>query len=125
MVGPSFSGRTCLMIKILSRILRDRDIYIITKSPPDQISNSKIKIKEIGEESKPLNEYENAIKVFDDNLGSSNSGDIDQFLIGGRNNELDIYYLSQPHFDLPKRIIGNNSNKINLFNQTIKDTENI
>ena len=55
LVGPSFSGKTYLMLKILSR-MPERDIYIITKSPPEQYSNSKIKIKEIGDEIKPLNE---------------------------------------------------------------------
>ena len=35
LVGPSFSGKTYLMLKILSRMI-DRDIYIITKSPPEQ-----------------------------------------------------------------------------------------
>ena len=65
LVGPSFSGKTYLMLKILSRI-SDRDIYIITKSPPEQYSNSKIKIKEISDEIRPLNEYENGIIVFDD-----------------------------------------------------------
>ena len=34
LVGPSFSGKTYLMLKILSRI-SNRDIYIITKSPPE------------------------------------------------------------------------------------------
>ena len=124
LVGPSFSGKTYLMIKILSRIL-DRDIYIITKSPPEQYTNSKIKIKEISDEIKPLNEYENGIIVFDDFLGSSNSRFIDQFFIRGRHNNLDIYYLSQSYFDLPKRTIRNNSNKIILFNQTLKDIEHI
>ena len=55
LVGPSFSGKTQLMLKILSRI-PNRDIYIITKSPPEQYSNSKIKIKEISDEIKPLSE---------------------------------------------------------------------
>ena len=32
------------------------------KSPPEQNSNSNIKIKEVSDENKPLNEYENAIK---------------------------------------------------------------
>ena len=68
LVGPSFSGKTYLMLKILSRMI-DRDIYIITKSPPEQYTNSKIKIKEINDEIKPLNEYENGIIVFDDILG--------------------------------------------------------
>ena len=124
LVGPSFSGKTYLMLKILSRI-SDRDIYIITKSPPEQYTNSKIKIKEINDEIKPLNEYENGIIVFDDILGSSNSRFIDQFFIRGRHNILDIYYLSQSYFDLPKRTIRNNSNKNILFNQTLKDIEHI
>ena len=124
LVGPSFSRKTYLMLKILSRI-SNRDIYIITKSPPEQYSNSKIKIKEISDEIKLLNEYENGIIVFDDILGSSNSRFIDQFLIRGRHNNLDIYYLSQSYFDLPKRTIRNNSDKIILFNQTLKDIEHI
>ena len=112
------------MLKILSRLI-DRDIYIITKSPPEQYTNSKIKIKEITDEIKPLNEYENGIIIFDDVLGSSNSRYIDQFFIRGRHNNLDIYYLSQSYFDLPERTIRNNSDKIILFNQTLKDIEHI
>ena len=56
LVGPTFSGRSYLMLKTLSRI-PDGDFYIITKSLSDQKFDSKIKIKEIGEEMKPLNEY--------------------------------------------------------------------
>ena len=112
------------MLKILSRI-SDRDIYIITKSPLEQYTNSKIRNKELKDEIKPLNEYENGIIVFDDVLGSSNSRLIDQFFIRGRHNNLDIYYLSQSYFDLPKRTIRNNSNKIILCNQTLKDIEHI
>ena len=124
MVGCSFSGKTHLMLKILSRI-PDRDIYITTKSSPEQNTNYKIKFKEISDEIKPLNKYENGIVVFDDFLGSSNSRFVDQFFIRGRHNNLDIYYLSQSYFDLPKRTIRNNSNKIILFNQTLKDIEHV
>ena len=122
LVGPSSSGKTYLMSKNLS-LISDRDVYTITKSPPEQYTNSNIKIKEINDEIKPLNEYENGIIVFDDILGSSNSRFIDQFFIRGRHNNLDIY--SQSYFDLPKRTIRNNSNKIVLFNQTLKDIEQI
>ena len=58
------------MRKIYPRI-PNRDIYKIIKSPPEQYSNSKIKIKEIGEEIKPLNDYDKPIIIFDDFLGSS------------------------------------------------------
>ena len=44
LVGPSFSGKTYLMLKILSRI-PDRDIYIITKSPQNSILILKSKLK--------------------------------------------------------------------------------
>ena len=73
------------MLKTHSRI-PDRNIYLITKSPPEQYTNSEIKIKEINDEIKPLNEYEKGIIVFDDFLGSSNSRFIDQFFIRGRHN---------------------------------------
>ena len=112
------------MLKILSR-MTDRDIYIITKSLPKPYTNPKIQIKEISDEINPLNKYENGIIVFDHILGSSNSRFIDQFFIRGRHNNLDIYYLSQSFFDLPKRTIRNNSNEIVLFNQTLKDLEHI
>ena len=124
LVAPSFSGKTYLMLKILSRMI-DRDFYIITKSPPEQYTNSKIRIKEIRDEIKRLNEYENGIIVSDDILGSSKSRFIDQFFIRGRHNRLDIYYLSQSYSELPKRTIRKNSNKIILFNQTLKDNEHI
>ena len=94
LVGPRFSGKTYLMLKTLSR-KPNRDIYIIIKSLPELYTNSKIKIKEISDEIKPLNEYENGIIVFDDVLGSSNSRFIDQFFIRGRHNDSHIYYLSQ------------------------------
>ena len=93
MVGPRFWVKTNLMLKIPSRIA-NRDIYIFTKSPPEQCSHAKIKIKEISDEIKHLNEYENGIISLDDVLGSSNSRFIDQFFIRGRHNNLDIYYLS-------------------------------
>ena len=68
LVGPSFSGKTYLMLKILSR-MSDRDNYINTKSPPEQYNISENEIKEIGDEINPLNECENGIIVFDDILG--------------------------------------------------------
>ena len=59
---------------------------MITKSPAEQYSNSKIKNKEKGEKIKSLNEYENDVIVFDDILGSSNSRYTDEFIIRGRHN---------------------------------------
>ena len=111
-------------MKILSRI-PNRDIYKITKSPPEQYAISKIKIKEIRDEIKPLGEYENAVIVLDDILSSSNSRHADQLLIRGRHNNLDIDYPSLSQFWFAKKTIRKNSNKISLFDQTLEDVEHI
>ena len=60
---------------------------------------------------------------FDDILGSTNSSYKHQFFIRGRHNNLDIYYISQTYFDLPKRSIRNDNNNLILLNQTLKDIE--
>ena len=79
LVGPPFSGKTYLMLKLLSPIA-NLDSYTISKSRPEQYTKSKIKIKETNEEIKPLKEFKKAVIVFDETLGSSNSRYIDQFL---------------------------------------------
>ena len=55
----------------------------------------------------------------------SNQKLIDPFFTEGRHKDLDVYYLAQSYFDLPKRTIRNNSNIIILFQQTLKDVEHI
>ena len=101
MVGPSFSGKTYILLKTFSRI-PNRVIYKINKLPPEQYSNTKIKIEETREEIKTLNKDENTTIVVHDILGSSNSKYIDQFFIRGRHKNTDVYYLSQSYFDFPK-----------------------
>ena len=49
---------------------------------------------------------------------------IDPFFTRGKHQNIDVYYLSQSYFDLPKRI-RNNSNIIMLFNQTAKTVQNL
>ena len=55
----------------------------------------------------------------------SNQKRIDPIFTRGRHNDLDVYYLAQSYFDLPKRTIRNNSNIIILFQQTLKDVQHI
>ena len=50
---------------------------------------------------------------------------MDQYLLRCRHNNLHIYYLSQYYFVLTKRTKGNRSKKIILFDETLKDFENI
>ena len=99
---PSFSGKTYHMLKSLSR-MPDRDIYIITKSPPEQYSNSKRKIIKIREEIKPLSENENPIMVFVDISCSRKSNQKNQFFLRSRHTKFQ-YLLSITILlcDLPK-----------------------
>ena len=124
LVGHSFLGETYIMLKILSPV-SNRDTYIITKSPPAQYSNSKFKIKETAEEINSLNENDNAIRVFDDILGSSKGGFLNQFFHREQQKNLETYYLSQSCFGLLKRTMRNICDKNLLFIRTFNHIENI
>ena len=43
------------------------------------------------------------------------------FFTRGRHQNLDIYYISQSWYELPKNTIRNNCSRIMLFPQTLKD----
>ena len=127
-VGPSFCGKTHLLLNKLHIIRLDnpeQKICIITRSPEQY---NKIEIEDVSVEEdlgdKSIKDFQNCCVVFDDML-DSNQKLIDPFFTRGRHNDLDVYYLSQSYFDLPKRTIRNNSNIIILFQQTLKDVEHI
>ena len=127
-VGPSFCGKTHLLLNKLQLIRLDnpeQKICIITRSPEQY---NKIEIEDVSVEEdlgdKSIQDFQNCCVVFDDML-DSNQKLIDPFFTRGRHNDLDVYYLSQSYFDLPKRTIRNNSNIIILFQQTLEDVEHI
>ena len=127
-VGPSFCGKTHLLLNKLQLIRLDnpeQKICIITRSPEQY---NKIEIEDVSVEEdlgdKSIQDFQSCCVVFDDML-DSNQKLIDPFFTRGRHNDLDVYYLSQSYFDLPKRTIRNNSNIIILFQQTLKDVEQI
>ena len=107
----------------------EQQIKIITRSP-EQYSNFELEEVSVEEDledrtiPKSRGVQENCCVVFDYML-DSNQKLIDPFFSRGRHNDLDVYYLSQSYFDLPKRTIRNNSNIIILFQQTLKDVEHI
>ena len=114
-IGFSNCGKTYLMNHILHQ--KQEPIFIITKS-----LNQYPKIKaQTSDEIQPLDEYENSVVVFNDMLLSKQEGNIDLFFTRGRHNNIDIYYISQSYFHLPKNTIRNNSNIIILFKQTLRD----
>ena len=113
-IGFSNCGKTYLMNHILFQ--KQEPIFIITKS-----LNQYPKIKaQTSDEIEPLNEYENSIVVFDDMLLSKQESNINLFFTRGRHNNIDIHYISQSYFHLPKDTIRNNSNIIILFKQTLR-----
>ena len=127
-VGPSFCGKTHLLLNKLQLIRlydKEKQIHLITRSP-GQNTNTEIEDISVEEDlgDKSIQDYQNCCVVFDDML-DSNQKLIDPFFTRGRHNDLDVYYLSQSYFDLPKRTIRNNSNVIIFFQQTLKDVEHI
>ena len=47
------------------------------------------------------------------------------FFTRRRREFLNVYYISQSYFDIPRRSIGNNSDRLILFKQTLRDVESM
>ena len=118
-IGPSNIGKTYHMLKILEKIGNKRPINIITRSP-NQYPNYKT-----SNEIKPINKYKRSVVIFDDMLGAKNSSQIDEFFTRGRHEDLDVYYISQSYFCLPRQSIRNNSDRLILFKQTLRDVQSM
>ena len=118
-IGPSNVGKTYYMLKVLEKIDNQRPIHIITRSP-NQYPNYKTNT-----EIKPINKYKGSIVIFDDMLGAKNSSQIDEFFTRGRHEDLDVYYISQSCFALPRQSIRNNSDRLILFKQTLRDVQSM
>ena len=114
-VGVSNCGKSYLMNHILFQ--KQEPIFLITKSL-NQYPNIKA---ETSHEIQPVENYENSTVVFDDMLLSKQESNIDLFFTRGRHINIDIDYISQSYFHLPKNTIRNNSNIIILFKQTLRD----
>ena len=118
-IGPSNVGKTYYMLKVLEKIGNQRPIHIITRSP-NQYPNYKT-----SNEIKPINKYKGSIVIFDDMLGAKNCSQIDVFFTRGRHEDLDVYYISQSYFGLPRQSIRNNSDRLILFKQTLRDVQSM
>ena len=118
-IGPSNVGKTYYMLKVLEKIGCQRPIHIITRSH-NQYPNYKT-----SNEIKPINKYKGSVVIFDDMLGARNSCQIDEFFTRGRHEDLDVYYISQSFFGLPRQNIRNNSDRLILFKQTLSDVRSM
>ena len=118
-IGSSSVVKTFYMLKVLEKIGDKRSIHIITRSP-NQYPNYKT-----SNEIKPINKYKGSVVIFDDMLGAKNSYQIDEFFTRGRHENLDVYYISQSYFGLPRQSIRNNSDRLILFKQTLRDVQSM
>ena len=118
-IGPRNVGKTFYVLKILEKIGNKRPIHIITRSP-NQYPNYKTSNK-----ITPINKYKGSVVIFDDMLGAKNSSQKDGFFTRGRHENLDVYYISQSYFALPRQSIRNNSDRLILFKQTLRDVQSM
>ena len=58
-------------------------------------------------------------------LGARKSSQRDEFFTRGRHEDLDVYYISQSYFGLPRQSIRNNSDRLILFKQTLRDVHSM
>ena len=118
-IGPRNVGKTYYMLKVLEKINNKRPIHIITQSS-NQYPNYKT-----SNEIKPINKYKGSVVIFDDMLGAKYSSQIDEFFTRGRHEDLDVYYINQSYFGLPRQSIRNNSDRLILFKRTLRDVQSI
>ena len=107
------------MLQTLGKISNKRPIHIKTRSP------NQYPIYKTSNEIKPINKYKASVVIFDDMLGARNSSQIDEFFTGGGQEDLDVYYISQSYFGLPRQSIRNNSDRLKLFKQTLRDVRSM
>ena len=95
-IGFLNCGKTYLMNLIVHQ--RQEPIFLFTKSL-NQYPNIEA---QTSDENEPLENYENSTVVFDDMLLSKEESIIDLFFTRGRHQNIDLNYLSQSFFQLPK-----------------------
>ena len=58
-------------------------------------------------------------------LWAKKRSQIDEFFTRGRHEDLDVYYICQSFFALPRQSIRNNSDRLILFKQTLRDVQSM
>ena len=118
-IGPRNVGKIYYMLTVLEEIGSRRRIHIITRSP------NQYPIYKTSTEIKPKNKYKGSVVIFDDMLEAKNSSQIDEFFTRGRHEDLDVYYISQSYFGLPRQSIRNNSDRLILFKQILREVQSM
>ena len=105
------------MSEIHEKICSKRHFQVKTRSP-NQHPNYKT-----SNEIQPIDKYKGSVVIFDDMLGARSSSQIDEFFTRGRHENLNVFYLSQKFFGLPRKRIGNNSDRFILLKEALRDFE--
>ena len=116
-IGLRNVGKTYYMLKIPKKIGNRRPIHEITRWP-NQYQNYNLST-----EIKPINRYGGSIVIFDDMLGARNCSQGDEIFTRGKHEDLDVYYISQSYFALPRQSIRNNSVRLKFSKQTLRDVQ--
>ena len=58
-------------------------------------------------------------------LRARNCSQIDEFFTRGRHKDLDVYYISESYFALPRQSIRNTVDRFLLFKQTLRDYQSM
>ena len=101
-IGGSGCGKTFLMLLLVKD--RNPNVYIICKTHNQYRSKYHNQSSEI----LLLEAYGNRNFISDDMLGSREAKDIDASFTRCRQQNLDIFYVSQSWYELPKNTIRNN-----------------
>ena len=107
------------MLKMIEKVGNKIPIHMITPTP-NQSPNY-----ETSNEIKTIDKCKVSVFAFDDKLGARISSQIDEFYTRGKHEKLDVYYISQGYYGLPKQIIRNNSYIILLSEQTLRAVESM
>ena len=119
LIGPRNVENTYYKLKVLEEIGDKRPIHIIAR-PPNEYPNYKT-----SNEIKPRNKNKESAVKFDNMLGARNCSQIEEFFTREKNEDLDAYYISQSYFALPRQSIRNNSDRLILFKQTLRDVQSM
>ena len=92
-IGPSNVGKTLYMLKMLEKKTGNKRPV----RSPNQYPNY-----ETSNEIKPIGKNKESVVGFDDMLGALKSSQINEFYKRGKNENLDVYYISQRHFALQR-----------------------
>ena len=118
-IGPRNVHKTYYMLKILEKIVNQRPIIEITRSP-NQIPKFKT-----SNEIKPINKCRGSVVNFGDVIGARNSSQKIGLFKRGKHEDLDVHYISQSYFALPRQSMGDNSDRLILFRKTFRDVQSM